>query len=214
MKGPPTFRPRLSELEKRAEHHAILCTVGFLILLPVGALVARYTRTLTNKWFYAHWIIQFIIAAPVILAGWSMGYMTSTELEQGHFVDPHQKIGLTLLILYLVQLLVGGLVHFFKFPSLFRGHRAPHNYFHVFLGLVIFILAAFQVHYALYTEWAFATGGLHQVPMSAKRAWLALIIIFWVLYVAAMALLPRQLKQERAFRNRKKDEAALANKVS
>jgi hypothetical protein len=137
--------------------------------------------------------------------------MTSTELEQGHFIDPHQKIGLALLILYLVQLLVGWIVHFFKFPGLFKGHRAPHNYFHAFLGLVILILAAYQVHYGLYTEWAFATGGLHVVPMSAKRAWLALIIVFWVLYVAAMALLPRQFKQERAFRNRKK-EAAMANK--
>ena len=36
---------------------------------------------------------------------------------------------------------------------------------------------ALQVHYGLYTEWAVATGGLHQVPESAKHAWLALTIV-------------------------------------
>lgn len=34
-----------------------------------------------------------------------------------------------------------------------------------------------QVHYGLYIEWAFATGGLHVVPMAAKRTWIALIVV-------------------------------------
>jgi len=65
----------------------------------------------------------------------------------------------------------------------------------VSLGLIILILADFQVHYGLYTEWQ-NLGGLHQVPQSAKNAWLAFVVIFWVLFVAGMALLPRQMKQE------------------
>lgn len=39
----------LSDIEKRARNHAILCTIGFLILLPIGTLVARYSRTLPYK---------------------------------------------------------------------------------------------------------------------------------------------------------------------
>jgi hypothetical protein len=39
----------LSPLEVMARNHALLCTIGFLILLPVGSLVARYARTFTNK---------------------------------------------------------------------------------------------------------------------------------------------------------------------
>ena len=39
----------LNDIERRARNHAILCTTGFLILLPVGVLVARYTRTYTNR---------------------------------------------------------------------------------------------------------------------------------------------------------------------
>ncbi|KAF8155491.1 hypothetical protein B0H34DRAFT_849806 [Crassisporium funariophilum] len=199
----------LNDLELRARNHAVLSTVGFLILLPIGVLVARYTRTLPYKWFYAHWSIQFIIAGPVILVGWSLGYKTSTMLEQGHFKDPHQKMGMALLIMYILQLALGAFVHFAKFPSLFRGYRAPHNYLHVVLGLVIFIVAQYQVHYALFTEWTFATGGLHQVPMSAKNAWLALV--FWVLYGLGMALMPRQFKQERQVRKIRKDDHIALN---
>lgn len=39
----------LTDMERRARNHAVLCTTGFLILLPVGVLVARYIRTFTNR---------------------------------------------------------------------------------------------------------------------------------------------------------------------
>jgi hypothetical protein len=38
--------------------HAILCVIGFLVLLPAGALLARYFRTFTPTWFRGHWITQ------------------------------------------------------------------------------------------------------------------------------------------------------------
>lgn len=39
----------LNALEIRLRSHAILCTVGFLIILPIGVLVPRLTRTLPYK---------------------------------------------------------------------------------------------------------------------------------------------------------------------
>ncbi|PPQ86670.1 hypothetical protein CVT25_006745 [Psilocybe cyanescens] len=208
--GVVSFTSPLSDVERRARTHAILCVVGFLILLPIGALVARYSRTLRYKWFWAHWIIQLLISAPVILVGWAMGYKTTNKLETPHFTDPHQKVGLALLILYIIQMALGAIVHFFKFPSVFRGHRAPHNYLHVLVGLAIFALAQWQVHYGLFTEWLL-TGGLHQVPESAKHAWLALVIVFWALYGLGMALLPRQFKQESQARKVRKEDPNSTN---
>jgi len=189
----------LSDVEKQARNHALLCTIGFLIILPIGALIPRLTRTLKWKWFNAHWAFQFLIAGPIIFAGWVFGYRTTNALETPRFMDIHQKIGLTLLILYLIQLALGAIVHFFKLPSVFNGHRPAHSYLHAALGLTIFALAAYQVHYGLNTEWLLL-GGVHKVPQSAKNAWLALIIVFWVLYVGALALLPRQFKQEQQTR--------------
>ncbi|KAL0579718.1 hypothetical protein V5O48_002282 [Marasmius crinis-equi] len=192
------FEAPLSPIEIQARNHAILCATGFLILLPVGALIARYARTFTRSWFPIHLAFQLFIAGPVIFTGWYYGWKTANELGFPHFSDPHEKMGLSLLILYVVQLLGGLFIHWVKTPSPFGvGTRPPQNYFHGFLGLAIFVLAASQVHYGLYIEWDFALGGLHRVPMSAKNAWIALVVIFWALYLLGLALLPRQFRQER-----------------
>ncbi|KAJ6609094.1 hypothetical protein B0H10DRAFT_2165067 [Mycena sp. CBHHK59/15] len=191
-----------------ARNHAILCTIGFLILLPLGVLLARYARTFTQRWFWGHAVMQFIISGPVIFAGWAMGYQLATKLELTGLHDPHQNIGIALLALYLTQLLMGTFIHYVKTPSLFRGHRPPQNYLHVILGLAIIALAGYQVHYGLTFEWAFATGGLHKVPNSALNAWMALIIVFWALYFLGMALLPRQFKSEKEGRRKMVDDGA------
>ena len=39
----------LSERDVRIKNHATLCSVGFIILLPFGALVGRYLRTFTKQ---------------------------------------------------------------------------------------------------------------------------------------------------------------------
>lgn len=200
----------LNDIERRARNHAVLCTTGFLILLPVGVLVARYTRTYTRRWWTAHWIIQFLISGPVIFAGWALGYKTTAQLQLGQFIDHHEKIGLSLLILYLTQILLGVMVHFFKFPSTFHS-RAPHNYIHILLGLAIIALAQYQVHYGLFIEWPTATGGLHKVPSSAKNAWLAFLIIFWVLYAVGLGFIPRQFRQEEQSKKTSENHPASIN---
>ncbi|KAH0578304.1 hypothetical protein H2248_003931 [Termitomyces sp. 'cryptogamus'] len=139
----------LTPVERTAKTHAILCVTGFLILLPIGALVARFIRTFSTRWWTAHSLIQFVISGPIIGVGWSFGHQTAQMLNMGHFIDTHQQTGLALLILYIAQLLLGIFIHFYKFPSLFQGHRPPQNYFHIFLGVAIFILAAFQVHLSI-----------------------------------------------------------------
>lgn len=97
------------------------------------------------RWFHVHWPIQFLIASPIIFAGCALGHQTTTLLESEHFQDTHQKIGLSLLILYVLQLCLGAIVHYFKFPAVFSGRRPPHSYLHVVLGLAIILLAQYQV---------------------------------------------------------------------
>ncbi|EIM88680.1 uncharacterized protein STEHIDRAFT_52825 [Stereum hirsutum FP-91666 SS1] len=174
---PPTFSIPFSPLEQQLEHHAFLASIGFLILIPIGSLTARYTRTFTTKWWFAHWIVNFLISGPVIFAAFALGYMATNTTGLGHFNDPHKKIGLTLLILYLIQVVLGLFIHFVRMPRLFIAHRPPQNYFHAILGLLIMALAAYQVNYGLTIEWAFVTGNVHPVPNKAKDAWLALIIV-------------------------------------
>jgi len=211
-----TFSPPLLPQEVLTRNHALLCTVGFLILLPVGVLVARYTRTFTPVWFPAHFVIQLFLSGPVIFAGWYYGHQATKTFETPNFSDPHEKMGLALLILYVIQLSLGLFTHYVKLRSPFgAGTRPPQNYFHVLLGLAILGLAAEQVHYGMYTEWALGTGNEHPVPKSAKSAWLALVVIFWVLYAIGLAFVPRQFTQEKEARsssgNSKSDEVGLRN---
>jgi hypothetical protein len=53
-------RPLLS-YEKYIVAHAILMVIGFLLLLPLGAIIARYVRTFSPVWFRMHWIIQWVL---------------------------------------------------------------------------------------------------------------------------------------------------------
>jgi hypothetical protein len=45
--------------------HATFCTVGFLLFLPAGSLLARYSRTFTSMWFKGHWIAQFALGESI-----------------------------------------------------------------------------------------------------------------------------------------------------
>lgn len=47
--------------------HAVLSCIGFLILLPIGALIPRYLRTFITGWFLYHWIFQFALGMLLLL---------------------------------------------------------------------------------------------------------------------------------------------------
>ncbi|KAJ7476734.1 hypothetical protein FB451DRAFT_1173593 [Mycena latifolia] len=177
-------------------NHAVVCTVGFLILLPLGTLLARYARAFPRRWFWGHAVMQLVISGPIIFAGWALGHNLATTLGMASLNDPHQQIGIALLALYVAQLLLGALVRFVKMPALFRARRPPHTSRSGSRSSCSQRIRC-AVHYGLTIEWAFATGGAHAVPDSAMHAWLALIIIFWVLYFLGMALLLRQFSREK-----------------
>lgn len=62
-----SFSLPLQPYQRRIVAHALLCVVGFLGLLPAGALLARYLRTYSTSWFKAHWIIQFALGTCILL---------------------------------------------------------------------------------------------------------------------------------------------------
>jgi hypothetical protein len=92
----------------------------------------------------------------------------------------NQRVGLALFILYLIQVLLGTIIHRFKPRSAVR-RRPVQNYFHVFLGIVIIGTAFFQVRTGYKDEFPEFTG---QGPLPK-----AVDIIFYVWVVVSFDFL-------------------------
>ncbi|KAI0769435.1 hypothetical protein BD413DRAFT_477791 [Trametes elegans] len=191
----------LVPFEKYIIAHAIFCVIGFLGFLPLGALLARYTRTRSPSWFTAHWICQLALAGPTIIIGVALGIHAVNLAQSGPVNDVHKKWGIAIFVLYLLQLGVGLTIHYVK-PRAWaagRGRRPAQNYFHAVFGLLIIAFAMFQVRTGFRSEWPAQTGR-GSVGNGANGFWYFWIIFITVLYFAGLGFLFRQFKQEREAR--------------
>ncbi|KAJ7354126.1 hypothetical protein DFH08DRAFT_922797 [Mycena albidolilacea] len=206
------FVPPLTPFENKARIHAHVAFFAYLVGLPLGICIARYLRTFTSAWFWPHAVVNFLLTGPLIFAAFALGYQTTAASGLPHFTDPHQKVGLALLVLYLIQVFLGCFIHLVKFPH-FPGGRPPQNYLHAVLGLAIVVLAMWQTHYGLWTEWGFITLNLHPVNMRCRHFWLAIVVhqIVASLYALGLLLLPRQFRQEANARRTKNADVGQKN---
>jgi len=172
--------------------HAFFCTLGFLVVLPVGSLLARYLRTFSSTWFRGHWMLQFVIAGPPIVTGFVFGVLSVTKAGAQHLSDKHKQLGVILFILYLVQCSLGATIHWIK-PKDHKG-RPPKNYAHVTLGLLIVALALYQVHSGYSSEWPKATG--REPVLYGNVIFYGWAVLLPTLYITGLVFLPKQFRQE------------------
>ncbi|KAK0462503.1 uncharacterized protein EV420DRAFT_1192002 [Desarmillaria tabescens] len=179
--------------------HAILCVIGFLFFLPFGSLLARYFRTFTPKWYTGHWISQFAISGPLIIIGFALGVQSVTTSGSLHLDDDHKQWGVAIFALYWVQCALGAFIHWVK-PKRSTG-RPLQNYFHAIFGLFIISLAFYQVRTGYKTEWPMTTGR-GDIANGANVIWYIWVVVVPLLYLAGLAFLPKQYRQEAAARGR------------
>ncbi|KAG7092252.1 hypothetical protein E1B28_008617 [Marasmius oreades] len=173
--------------------HGILASIGFLVLLPIGSLAARWTRTITPKWFKVHHISNYLLGLPVISIGWFLGPLAVFDAQATHFLDAHQICGLLLFGLYLLQILLGRYIHAKrKLPG--RSAHPPSNILHACFGLTVIGLAFFQVRSGM-DEWERVTGrpSVAHWCHIALKAW---AVILPITYFIGLCLLRRQFHQE------------------
>jgi len=191
-----TSNPLMS-YERMIIAHGILCVLGFMLFLPAGALLPRLFRTFTSTWFSGHWILQFGLAGPTIIAGIALGVQAVSSAGALHLDDDHKRVGVVICVLYILQLVLGAVIHWVK-PKNSR-RRPIQNYAHAVVGLFIIGLAIHQVYNGYTEEWP-KTTGRGSLPNGVNilfYVWMALIA---VLYVGGLALLPKQYKQEKESR--------------
>ncbi|KAF9648995.1 CBD9-like protein [Thelephora ganbajun] len=191
----------LTKTDRMIIAHGILCLVGFLFFLPLGALIARYFRTSTTAWFKVHQTIQSFIAGPIITVGWALGVAIVATGGGPHFTDTHTRLGLAIFILYVVQVLLGNIIHLFK-PKSFLRRRPIQNYLHGFLGIVIIGISFYQVRIGYKIEYIEATGR-DPLPKAVDIVYYVWVAVIPLLYFAGLSFLPKQYKQEAASRRRK-----------
>lgn len=189
----------LTQSQKVFLAHGVLLTLAFMILLPIGVLQARLLRTFVpgKWWFTAHWILQWPVTGTFIIIGFALAVNEVNRIKSGQLNSTHKKWGLVLILLYIVQCSLGGIIHFVKSSKAVR--RPPQNYGHAVLGLIIISLSFWQVYTGFNEEWK-AAGGQY-VPRSVRNWWTAWVVILSVTYALGLGLLPRQWKKEAEQRN-------------
>lgn len=76
--------------EKMIIVHGVFTVAGFLVILPFGAIFARWGRTFTDNWFYYHWTTQVILSIPIIVVGWALGPLAVATQDVAHANDAHK----------------------------------------------------------------------------------------------------------------------------
>ncbi|KAH9017323.1 hypothetical protein EDB85DRAFT_2294901 [Lactarius pseudohatsudake] len=153
--------------------HGALCTVGFLLVLPSGALVARYAQaTGSPRAFLLHRLLQFGVAGASI-AGGSLAYLF---MDNHGSSMAHKVGGVGLVLLYVVQCAFGSWVH--RIPA--ESRTGARSALLAGLGGAIVLLAFFETWLGL---------------ISAGRStlvWSALLLTVPALYVVGVMTVQRR----------------------
>ncbi|KAF9466410.1 hypothetical protein BDZ94DRAFT_1251885 [Collybia nuda] len=193
----PTADPNpLRRNEKIIIAHGVIASLGFLVILPAGALFARWARALTPKWFKAHQTLM-LVAMPVITIGWVLGPIAVMARQATHLFDAHQVCGVILVAMYYLQMSLGRYIH--RRRSQMQpgaSSHPPSNILHIVSGITIVALAFFQVRSGL-EEWRRATGRT-DIASWCHDLWQAWVVIVPFAYILGAVMLPRQLYQEKS----------------
>ncbi|XP_059305087.1 cytochrome b561 and DOMON domain-containing protein At3g07570-like [Lycium ferocissimum] len=122
--------------------HGLLNMFGWGILIPIGAMVARYLRQYDPIWFYSHITIQslgFLLGFAAIICGFVL------EDRLGVDVDRHKTLGIFILVLGCLQVIA-----FLARPGKESKVRKYWNWYHYTLGRVLILLAAGNIFYGIH----------------------------------------------------------------
>nr|CAB3453858.1 unnamed protein product [Digitaria exilis] len=152
--------------------HGILNVVSWGVLLPMGAIFARYLKTFHSAdpaWFYLHVTCQ-LIGYGVGVSGWATGINLGNE-SQGVTYTGHRNIGIAVFALGTLQILA-----LFLRPKKDHKYRVYWNMYHHSVGYTVIVLGVVNI---------FKGMSILGVEQKWRTAYIAAVC---VLVVAAAAL--------------------------
>ncbi|XP_012699160.1 LOW QUALITY PROTEIN: cytochrome b561 and DOMON domain-containing protein At4g17280-like [Setaria italica] len=157
---------------RRRQIHGVLNAVSWGVLLPMGAIVARYLKTFRSAdpaWFYLHVACQ-LAGYGVGVSGWATGMNLGRESEGVTYAD-HRDIGIAVFALGTLQVLA-----LFLRPKKEHKYRAYWNAYHHSVGYAVIVLGVVNI---------FKGMGILGVEQRWRTAYIAAVC---VLAIAAAAL--------------------------
>ncbi|KAL2614063.1 hypothetical protein R1flu_025755 [Riccia fluitans] len=118
--------------------HGVISIFGWGILLPVGAIVARYCKLWDPAWFYIHVVMQvmgFVLVTVALIMGNSLG-----DKVQGVDYGAHQGLGIFVFVLATLQMTA-----LLLRPKKDAKVRRYWNFYHHWAGRAALVLAAVNV---------------------------------------------------------------------
>ncbi|KAJ1284793.1 hypothetical protein BS78_03G232400 [Paspalum vaginatum] len=117
--------------------HGVLNLFAWGVLLPIGAIVARYCRRWDPMWFYLHAGIQFV-GFILGLAGIVAGVSLYNKIQAN--VPAHRGLGIFVLVLGILQILA-----IFLRPNKDSKYRKFWNWYHHWVGRLALFFAAINI---------------------------------------------------------------------
>ncbi|XP_062192960.1 cytochrome b561 and DOMON domain-containing protein At4g12980-like [Phragmites australis] len=128
-------------LLRKKNTHGVLNAVSWGLLLPMGAIFARYLKTFKSAdpaWFYLHVACQ-VIGYAVGVSGWATGIHLG-NMSKGITYSLHRNIGISVFALGTLQIFA-----LFLRPKKEHKYRFYWNVYHHSVGYTIIILGIINI---------------------------------------------------------------------
>eukprot|EP00026_Physarum_polycephalum_P009273 Phypoly_transcript_09389.p1 GENE.Phypoly_transcript_09389~~Phypoly_transcript_09389.p1 ORF type:complete len:438 (+),score=41.45 Phypoly_transcript_09389:95-1315(+) len=156
--------------------HGSLMLLAWGFLAPAGTFVARYLKGIGHPWYLIHIGIQYTVlgltVASFIIIENNLGGM-----RDNHFQNPHEIIGLTIVILTFIQVLFGILANTFFKPGREGAPFFPDK-IHWWLGRLV-LLYAFANCFIGFDQYGFTH--VHNQPFISFAVWLGLVAVLFLI---------------------------------
>nr|ACG28004.1 membrane protein [Zea mays] len=126
---------------RKKNTHGILNAVSWGLLLPMGAIFARYLKTFRSAdpaWFYLHVACQ-LLGYGVGVSGWATGIHLG-NLSKGITYSLHRNIGITVFALGTLQIFA-----LFLRPKKDHKYRVYWNAYHHSVGYTVIVLGVVNI---------------------------------------------------------------------
>jgi hypothetical protein len=132
----------VARIDRKSKIHGSLNILGWGLLLPVGAMVARYARALDPCWFYTHIAFQ-VVGFACVIAGVATG-VDIAKYRMPDQLDAHRGLGIFIFVLAILQVLALGLR-----PKVDAKVRKYWNWYHHWVGRLALFLAVINIFLGL-----------------------------------------------------------------